>query len=168
MPIDPTPPPATPGGDSAERGPRTVSYTKDPEGARRLAIAAAVSLDEDKCTNVVVLDLRGRSQVADYFVVATGTSDRQMRSAALRVAEAGEAMGMPPFRSTLDERGGADGRVWFVLDFVDVVVHVFDEESRMYYDLESLWGDGPIVDWAEGRPSAGRPRGLGLRFPDSN
>lgn len=109
----------------------------------RFCLEAARSLAGDKCENILILDLRGLSQITDYFVIASGTSDRQMHTAADRVASLGEATGMPLYRSNLDEPRST----WLALDFVDAVVHVFMPETRLYYDIESLWGDAPIVDW---------------------
>lgn len=130
---------------------------KDHERARKLAIEAAVSLSDDKCEHVVVLDLRGRSQVADYFVVATGASDRQMKSAAMNVAHIAHDLGVSLFRSNKDQ----PGQTWVLMDFVDVVVHIFEPAARAYYDLEVLWGDGPRVDWMAARGPARQPRPAG-------
>ncbi|HUX02274.1 MAG: ribosome silencing factor [Phycisphaerae bacterium] len=113
--------------------------------ARRLAVALARTCAENRCRNVTVLDLRRLSPVTDFFVVATGTSDRQMRAAADHAGEAAKEMGQRPFSIEGDEAG------WWVLqDYVDVVLHVFTDESRKYYDLELLWGDAPRVDWQKG------------------
>lgn len=111
--------------------------------AREFAVAAARTLADDKCRDVVVLDVRGRSQVTDYTVIGTGTSDRQMRSAGEHVDELGSKTGMKLYRHTLRD---PDSR-WVLLDFVDVVVHVFEPDARLYYDLEMLWGDAPRVAW---------------------
>lgn len=113
------------------------------EAARLFAIEAARMLSDDKCEEVVVLDLRGRSQVTDFFVVGTGTSERQMHSSAQHVGDIGPAKGFTLFRDNLRDKGTQ----WVVLDFVDVVVHVFEGEARRYYDLEMLWGDAPRVEW---------------------
>ena len=113
--------------------------------ARRLAIALARTCSENRCRDVAVLDLRHLSPVTDFFVVATGTSDRQMRAAADHAAEAAKEMGERPFSIEGDEAG------WWVLqDYVNVVLHVFTDESRKYYDLDLLWGDAPRVDWKKG------------------
>lgn len=127
---------------------------KDHERARRFAIEAAASLSDDKCEHVVVLDLRGRSQVADFFVVATGTSERQMKSAAMTVADIAHEQGISLFRSNKDQ----PGQSWVLMDFVDVVIHLFEPTARAYYDLEVLWGDGPRVDWMAARPPARQSR----------
>ncbi len=111
----------------------------------RLAILAARTCAENRCRDVSVLDLRKLSPVADYFVLATGRSARQMGAVAHRVAEAARDAGEKPLGVE-----GEDSGWWALLDFFDVVVHVFSEEARVYYDLELLWGDAPRVDWQKG------------------
>src|SRR5207244_3522083 len=89
-----------------------------------------------RCTNVVVLDVSGISPVTDFFVLATGTSPRQMRSVTEEAAEFGQNKGFIPLATS-----GTDGQTWMLIDFFDVVFHVFNAESRAFYDLDSLWGD---------------------------
>lgn len=113
-----------------------------PRDARSFAIEAARLLADEKCTDVVCIDVRGLSQVTDYLVIGTGTSERQMRAVLSHVEDLGGGAGYAPFRSHSDERSA-----WLLADCVDVVVHLFDPEARSYYDLEMLWGDGPRVDW---------------------
>ncbi|HVZ93918.1 MAG TPA: ribosome silencing factor [Phycisphaerales bacterium] len=110
---------------------------------RDFAIEAARMLHDDKCHDVVLLDLRGRSQVTDYFVIASGTSDRQMASTGEHVVDLGAERGFNAFGNNLRERGAS----WILLDFVTVVVHVFEPEKRLYYDMEMLWGDAPRIEW---------------------
>ena len=112
------------------------------DDAMVLAVAAARTARHDNCTEIVVLDLRGISPVADYFVIATGTSDRQMRSTAQDIAEFGKSIGLKVWKMA-----GMDSGDWIVMDFVDVVVHIFDADHRDYYDLELIWGESPRVDW---------------------
>ncbi|HYE01638.1 MAG TPA: ribosome silencing factor [Phycisphaerales bacterium] len=114
----------------------------DPAAARAFAIDAARLLADDKCQDVLVLEVRGLSQVCDYLVLASGTSDRQMRSAAEHVKDLAREGGHPVFRSAVDESS-----TWYVLDCVDVVVHVFEPNTRSHYDLEMLWGDAEQVPW---------------------
>lgn len=122
--------------------------------AREFAIAAARLLADDKCEDIVVFDLSaGLSQTQDFIVIATGTSDRQMRSCADDLGKLGQSMGYQLFRRSLD-----DGTTWVVADFVDVVAHVFEPNTRAYYDLETMWGDAPRVDWQTGRGPAPRAR----------
>ena len=95
-----------------------------------------------RCHNVVVLDVRGLSPVTDYYVVANGTSARQMRSVCDDIEEMAEPQGYKALT-----RAGHDGETWILVDFVNVVVHVFSAEARGYYDLDNLWGDGEKVEW---------------------
>jgi len=111
--------------------------------ARRFAIEAARSLRDDRCEDVIIIDLRGRSQVTDYLIIATGTSERQIRAARFHVEETGAEIDFEVFRSNIK----GEDTTWIVLDFVDVVVHLFTEETRAHYDLEMMWGDAPRVDW---------------------
>ena len=97
---------------------------------------------DTRCNHVVVLDVRGLSPVTDYYVLATGTSARQMKSAADAVSELGETMNFPTHT-----RAGEPGSNWIAMDFIDVVLHVFDPEARQFYDLDTLWGDAKRVDW---------------------
>ena len=125
---------------------------KDP--ARELAVAAARIAHDDNCEEILVLDLRGVSPVTDYFVIGTGTSDRQLRSVADDVARHGLSVGQKVWHVA-----GLETADWVCLDFVDVVVHLFDERHRRYYDLELIWGEAPRVEWqpkARGRAGTGR------------
>ena len=110
--------------------------------AKQFAIDAARMLADTRCHNVVVLDVTGISPVTDFFVIATGTSPRQMRTACDAVEEMGEPMGYAPLA-----RAGEDSESWMLLDCVHVVVHVFSQDARMYYDLDGLWGDARRVKW---------------------
>lgn len=139
----PAPTPAS----AADPGPAADAASR----ARAFAIEAARSLADDKCDEVLVLDLRGRSQVSDYIVIGTGTSERQIRAVAQHVDETGAGMGMRVFRSNMNQHG----QNWVYIDFVDVVVHVFEAATRGYYDMEMMWGDAERVDWS--RPAAIKP-----------
>ncbi len=138
------------GKSQASAGAPDAATRQKEEAARAFAIAAARSMHDDKCTDVVALDVRGRSQVTDFIVVGSGASERQMRSAGQRVADLGETSGFALFRSNKDQ----PGQTWFVLDFVDVVAHVFDPGARAYYDLEMMWGDAPRLAWERPAPPA--------------
>jgi len=113
---------------------------KDP--ARKLAVAAARLAEERNCYDIVVMDLRKVSPMTDYFVICTGTSDRQMRTVADEIAAYGDSIGQRVWHVA-----GADSAEWILLDFVDVVVHIFDQAHREYYDLELIWGAAPKVRW---------------------
>ena len=114
---------------------------QDKTSTRAFAIAAARVAIERHCTDVCVMDLCGKSPATDYFVICTGTSDRQMRTVADEISQAARDMGHQRFG-----RAGYDQGRWILLDYVDVVVHVFDEEYRDYYDLELLWGDADRLE----------------------
>lgn len=133
----------------------TVSR-QDPETILTFAIDAARLLADDKCEEVVLLDVRNLSQVCDYIVVASGTSDRQMASAAEDVKKMAEETGHAVFRSNRDAR-----TAWVVLDCVDVVVHVFEPQMRAHYDIEMLWGDAPHVEWRRPDQQSRDRAGLG-------
>jgi ribosome-associated protein len=127
------------------------------DGARRaFAIDAARMLHDDKCTDIVLLDVRALSGVADYIIIGSGTSDRQMRSVLKNVRELGEARGMPAWRTSED-----DGSLWLLADLVDVVVHLFEPNTRSHYDLEMLWGDAPRVEWERPEQKSRDLAGLG-------
>jgi ribosome-associated protein len=104
--------------------------------ARSFALAAAKVADERRCSDIVVLDLKGKSPATDYFVIVTGTSDRQMRTVADEIREVARERSRQCFGSAGYEQGR-----WILLDFIDVVIHIFDAEYRDYYALELLWGD---------------------------
>lgn len=110
--------------------------------AKDFALAAARLADTNHCTDITVLDLRGTSPATDYFVIATGTSDRQMRTVADEISEAGRDLGFARFG-----RAGYEQGRWILLDFINVVVHLFDSEYRDYYDLELLWGDAERIEY---------------------
>ena len=110
--------------------------------SRQFAVDCARLADENKAEDVVVLDLRGRSTICDYFLICTGTSDRQMRTVADYIDEHAEKLNQTRYNLS-----GYDHSNWILIDYVDVVIHVFSEDSRKYYDLELLWGDAPRLEW---------------------
>ena len=107
-----------------------------------LAVSLAVMASQTRCRDVVVLDMRGRSPVTEFFVLATGTSDRQMRAVGDELGDHGAQCGFKLFR-----RSGDESANWILLDFVGVVAHIFNESSRAFYDLETLWDGCPRIDW---------------------
>ena len=111
---------------------------------QELAIACAKAAEEIQAENIRVLDLRGLSTPTDFMVVCTGNSMPHLK-AVLREVEKNvrEGAGADPLYSD----GKPDSR-WVVLDYVDVMVHVLDEESRERYALEDLWGDAKEVAWS--------------------
>lgn len=112
----------------------------EPEAARAFAISAAQSLQDDKCTDVVVIDVSGISPVTGFIVIGSGTSARQMRSALEDVDDLAKDLGTQAYAISADDRA-----LWLLADFVDVVVHLFEPNARAHYDLESLWSKGTRV-----------------------
>ena len=108
----------------------------------------AVIADENRAEDVVILDLRGICAVADFFVIATAGSDRQMRAVADQIEVFGKTVGQKAYGIS-----GYDSATWLLVDYVDVVIHLFEESRRTYYDLELLWGDAPRINWQHS-PSA--------------
>jgi ribosome-associated protein len=103
--------------------------------------AAAEAALAKKASDLVALDLTGLDGVADYFLICSGASEPQVKAIAEEVEERLRARGARPWHVE-----GREGRRWVLLDFVDLVVHVFHERTREYYLLERLWGDARKVD----------------------
>lgn len=116
--------------------------SKQREQARTFAIEVARLLSDRHCEDVLVLDVHGLSQVCDIVLIGSGTSDRQMKSLAGELEDLAEEHGEKVFRSNRDT-----GATWIVIDFVDVVAHLFEPNQRAYYDLEQLWADATRIPW---------------------
>lgn len=132
----------------------------DREGARAFAAAAARSLIDDRCEDVLILDISDRSTVTGCIIVGTGTSERQMRAAVKHLEATGVRFGVKHLHVSAD-----DNATWVLADYVDVVVHLFEPNARAFYDLESMWPDAPRLDAEEpntnpaAKPAVGdRPR----------
>ena len=134
-------------GGGPVQDPPSARVTKRPQATddrqlRQFAVDAANHLHDRHCENVCLIDVRGLSQVCDYVLIASGTSNRQMRSVAEELAALGDENAHRAFRTSSDTAA-----TWIVVDFIDMVVHLFEPTTRAYYDLESLWSDGEIVGW---------------------
>ena len=126
------------GGHDPERAAvrRTVKSDDSLKSARLAANAAL----EKKAEDVIVIDLRELSSYTDFLVICSGGSDRQLDA----VAEGVEAAMKEAGQRTIGFEGSRGGK-WTLLDFGDVVLHVFHQDERAYYDLEGLWADAPRV-----------------------
>jgi ribosome-associated protein len=125
------------------------SFTKaDPERLREFAVEAARLIHDRHCEDVKLLDVRGLSQVCDYVLLGSGTSDRQMKAIARELADLGDEHDNRCFRSSQDS-----DVTWVVVDFIDLVAHLFEPTQRAYYDLEDLWSDAPEIPWGRGAAS---------------
>jgi len=110
--------------------------------ARELVIEAARAADDKKAYDVCVMDMREVLGITDYFVIASGKNDRQVKRIYEAIEERLAKKGVKPAR----REGLRFGR-WILLDYIDFVVHVFLEEDRHFYDLERLWKDVPFIEW---------------------
>lgn len=119
-----------------------MSVKKEISGLDRALKCAELALDK-KAYNVRILEIARLSSIADYLVIATGTSDKQVQAIAESVRS-----GLKKFGRPLDIEGMAEGK-WVVIDYGDVLFHVFIEELRGYYDLDGLWAAAPLVDVPE-------------------
>ncbi len=99
-------------------------------------------IDDKKGEDIVVLDLIGQSSIADYFVIATGQSDKHTIALAKHV----EDMVWQDYDLDLHHKEGHQNGDWVVLDFEDIIVHVFNAEKRNYYNIEKLWQDAPVIN----------------------
>jgi ribosome-associated protein len=113
-----------------------------PPTVQEFAIELAQALRDDKCEDVQLLDVRTIRDDVDFIVIASGTSDRQMRSVLRHAKDLGASCGWHSVRSNADERA-----TWLLADFVGVIVHLFEPSTRAHYDLEMLWGDAPRIAW---------------------
>ncbi|HEY8279902.1 MAG TPA: ribosome silencing factor [Bdellovibrionota bacterium] len=120
--------------------------------ARKLAEVCAQRCLEKKGENVVILNLESKSSVADYFVVCSGFSDRQVSAIADFISAEGRNAGIKVY----NEEGMKEGR-WALIDFGTVIVHVFQDHLRDYYNLEGLWQDAPRIHWQDETDSIARP-----------
>jgi ribosome-associated protein len=120
----------------------------DLKASRRFAIDAARLLSQTRCHNVVVLDVTGESPVTDFLVIATGASQRQMKTACDHLQELGDPRGFRPL-CRID-----DNEAWICIDLVDIVVHLFTGESRSYYDLDNFWADARPIQWQQEQVAA--------------
>jgi ribosome-associated protein len=116
---------------------RVAAATRDLSPHDLAREAARLAL-EKKAGDLIILDLTGRSEMCDYFVIASGDSEPQVAAIAERVEEGLAAAGEKPWH--VEGRGG---KRWVLLDYVDIVVHVFHRETRDVFLLERLWGDAP-------------------------
>lgn len=109
--------------------------------SKEAAFLAVKALDNKKARDLIMLEVKPVTTLTEYMILATGTSDTHIRALCdeveKRMEEAGERVW---------HREGYRGDTWIVMDFCGVMVHVFTQEQRKFYDLERLWGDAPMVD----------------------
>ena len=109
--------------------------------SKELAKIAVNALEEKKGEDITVIDISEISVLADYFIIAGGTNRSQIQAMADNVDEFVSKNG-----GTLKQIEGYDAGNWVLLDFQDIIIHIFDKENRLFYDLERIWRDGKIIE----------------------
>lgn len=111
------------------------------ESSKKMAALVCSALEDKKAGNIKVINIENVSALADYFIIASGTNRNQVQAMADHVDETLGKAGYP-----CKQIEGYASANWILLDFTDVVVHLFDEENRLFYDLERIWRDGKSVE----------------------
>lgn len=128
----------------------TAAIAPDPT---QTAVQAARAADAKKASSTLILDVGPLLGITDRFVITSGTNDRQVRTIAEEIEHRLKVL---EDRRPLRTEGLDDAR-WVLLDYGDVVVHVFNDEARRYYDLERLWSDAARIDWDPGDAGSRAP-----------
>ena len=114
------------------------------EQARKMVKIAYQALDEKKGEDIKIINLEGISVLADYFIIANGTNSSQVQALVDNVEEELHKAGY-----SLKQREGYSNGNWVLLDFGDLIVHIFDRENRLFYDLGRIWRDGKEIAFDE-------------------
>jgi ribosome-associated protein len=109
--------------------------------SREIAKLAIIALEDKKAEEIKTIDISEVSVIADYFIIANGTNRSQIQALSDHVEEMLGKAGVP-----LRQIEGYQTANWVLLDFHDVIIHIFDKENRLFYDLERIWRDGKPVD----------------------
>ena len=108
---------------------------------KMMAQIACKAIDDKKGQDIKIIDIHNVSVIADYFVIASGTNSNQVQAIVDNVEE---QLGRAGFEAKQIE--GNRKSSWILMDYGDVIVHVFDEENRLFYDLERIWRDGKVLE----------------------
>lgn len=108
--------------------------------SKKMVLAAVDALEDKKAENIQIIDISEISPLADYFIIANGTNRNQVQALADNVEELLGKLGYE--RRPIE---GYENANWILLDYKDIIIHVFDQESRNFYDLERIWRDGKAV-----------------------
>ncbi len=109
--------------------------------SKELAKLACDALDDKKALEIKVINIENVSTLADYFIIASGTNRNQVQAMADNVDETLGRTGYEP-----KQIEGYQNANWILMDYRDIVIHIFDEENRLFYDLERIWRDGTVVE----------------------
>lgn len=112
--------------------------------SKEMARLAVMALEEKKAENIEIIDISEVSVIADYFIIANGTNRNQNQALADSVEETLCRAG-----ANLKQTEGYQTANWILMDFLDVIVHIFDRDNRLFYDLERIWRDGKKVSLSE-------------------
>ncbi len=129
---------------TASEGMATGRATRSMPPSHEVAARAARAAAAKQATDIVVLDVHEVIVITDYFVICSASTQRQVKTVIEAIEDSIRELGEKPIRREGEVEGG-----WWLLDYFDVVVHVFGDEERAYYDLERLWRDAPRLDWQE-------------------
>ena len=105
---------------------------------------AVAALEDKKAEDITVIDIGGVSSIADYFIIANGSNSNQLAAMQDAVDEAMYTSGVHA-----KQVEGTNNSTWILMDYQDIIVHIFDEENRLFYDLERIWRDGSLVEKAD-------------------
>ena len=111
------------------------------ETVKKMAGIAIQALEDKKAEEIRVIDISQVSVLADYFIISNGTNISQIQALADEVEEKLGRAGYP-----LKQIEGYDHANWVLLDFGDIIIHIFDKENRLFYDLERIWRDGKTIE----------------------
>ena len=109
--------------------------------AKELTKIAFMALDEKKAVDIKIIDISKISVIADYFVIANGSNQNQIQRIADEIEEKMHKSGL-----ALKQIEGYNTANWILMDFNDIIVHIFNKENRLFYDLERIWKDGVVID----------------------
>ena len=109
--------------------------------SKELVKLACDALDDKKALEIKVINIENVSTLADYFIIASGTNHNQVQAMADNVDETLGRAGYEP-----KQIEGYQNANWILMDYRDIVIHIFDEENRLFYDLERIWRDGTVVE----------------------
>lgn len=112
--------------------------------AKEIAKNAFLFLDEKKAIDIKIIDISNVTVIADYFIICGGSNSRQLQALADNVEEKLGKMGVIPRSSE-----GYQNANWILLDYQDVIIHIFNQEQRLFYDLERIWVDGKMLEIAD-------------------
>ncbi len=108
---------------------------------KKTALLAVNALEDKKAEDVRIIDISEVSTIADYFIIADGSNKSQIQAMADNVSEVLNRAGV-----SLKQMEGYQNANWILMDFQDVIIHIFDRENRLFYDLERIWRDGVLTD----------------------